>query len=131
MPGERFYLGGAHSIRGYEADLAPPLAEVQDVCSGKTYAIPQGGKFMLSCNIEVRIPFKNNITSVFFHDIGLLSQDSFACNKERPYVLMATGCGLRYETPMGPLRFDIGWRWFCEKKEEASYAWFLTFGQAF
>src|SRR5437763_1102724 len=52
MPTERFYLGGANSIRSYETDLCPPLGVVDD--HSEKRLVPQGGKSMININVEGR-----------------------------------------------------------------------------
>jgi len=129
MPSERFYLGGSHSLRGYEADLAPPLGVFVDEETNE-HVVPRGGRSMANVNIELRFPIFKKFGGVIFHDMGILSSDIFA--DFRPHnVLASTGFGARFYTPLGPLRFDIGWKWRTESAVERSYAWFLTFGQAF
>lgn len=129
MPSERFYLGGSHSLRGYEADLAPPLGIFTDD-DGKQHVVPRGGKTMLNVNIELRFPVWRKIGGVVFQDLGALSGTMFADFKTQD-LLASTGFGIRVFTPLGPLRFDIGWRWRKQLQIERSFAWFLTFGQAF
>lgn len=129
MPSERFYLGGANSLRGYESDLAGPLGAFCD-CDGKERFAPQGGKSMVNLNAELRFPIFKNIGGVIFQDLGALSGNTFAdfnpCD-----ILASTGFGLRFNTPIGPLRFDIGWKWGRHVRPDHNYAWYLTFGQAF
>jgi outer membrane translocation and assembly module TamA len=85
---------------------------------------------MCNANIELRFPIFKKMGGVIFQDLGMLSSDRFA--DFTPHnILAATGFGGRFHTPLGPLRFDIGWKWRRESKFERSYAWFLTFGQAF
>ncbi len=129
MPSERFYLGGSHSLRGYEADLAPPLGVFVDD-EGKHRVVPRGGRTMVNVNLELRFPVWRKIGGVVFQDLGALSGTMFADFKTQD-LLAATGFGLRIFTPLGPLRFDIGWRWRKQLPIERSFAWFLTFGQAF
>ncbi len=129
MPFERFYLGGAHSIRSYETDLCPPLGCFVDedkVC----YCVPQGGKSMVNLNLELRFPVFGAVGLVLFQDFGTLVGQSIK-GFEVSDMLAATGFGLRYNTPIGPLRFDIGWKWRTRKTAQYSYAWFLTLGHAF
>ena len=129
MPNERFYLGGAHSIRSYITDLSPPLGcFVDDDC--KRYVVPRGGKTMLNVNIELRVPLFQNAGIVLFQDIGALSSDRFA-DYNIEDIVAGTGFGIRYLTPIGPLRFDIAWKWKKQSPDEHGYNWFLTFGQAF
>ncbi len=129
MPSERFYLGGSHSLRGYEADLAPPLGIFVDD-EGHRHLVPRGGRTMVNTNVELRVPVYKKVGAVIFQDLGVLSGTMFADFKPQD-ILAATGFGIRFFTPLGPLRFDIGWRWRKQIPIERSFAWFLTFGQAF
>ncbi len=129
MPSERFYLGGSNSVRSYETDLAPPTSIFIDD-DGKKHVVPRGGKTMLNVNVELRIPVASKVGIVLFQDLGLLCGDSFAdFNAGR--LVAGTGFGMRYHTPIGPLRFDIGWKWRKERLGERGFNWALTFGQAF
>jgi len=129
MPSERFYLGGSHSLRGYDADLAPPLGIFIDD-EHKEHVVPRGGRSMVNGNIELRIPVLKQVGAVLFQDLGALSGTMFANFKPQD-ILASTGFGVRIFTPLGPLRFDIGWKWRKQIPSERSFAWFLTFGQAF
>lgn len=129
MPSERFYLGGANSIRSYQTDMAPPLGELVDLNSKKRF-VPQGGKSMFNINTEIRFPVYGFLGGVLFQDLGALSSNKLADIKPKD-VVAGTGFGLRYNTPIGPLRFDIAWKWNRGDKDIASYAWFITFGNAF
>ncbi len=129
MPTERFYLGGAHSLRSFDTDFAPPLGIVKDD-EGKELVVPRGGKSMVNFNAEIRIPLSKALAGVIFQDFGILSGDNFADFKAEN-LLAGTGFGLRYNTAVGPLRFDIGFKWRVPKPLKRSYAWSLAFGHAF
>lgn len=149
MPIERFYLGGPYSVRGYEIDALPPLGVTEKRPDGKvirTYTsngdkklVPQkdivkeytiqGGGSMVNGNLELRFPVFKNLGGVLFQDIGVLSQAGFAGFKSVWYP--SSGVGLRYKTPIGSLRFDIGWKWKRRLEHDSSYAWYLTIGEAF
>lgn len=129
MPIERFYLGGSHSVRGYNADAAPPLGVFIDE-KGEKQTVPRGGKTMMNGNAELRIPLMGKVGGVLFQDIGLLSSDARADIRPQN-IVAASGLGLRIYTPVGPLRFDIGFNWWRHSPLESRFAWFLTFGQAF
>lgn len=128
MPSERFYLGGANSIRSYETDLCPPLGLFVNSC-GKSQVVPQGGKTLANCMIEARIPIYKKLSGVIFQDVGFLSKN-FHADFTIKGLLMATGFGVHYSTPIGPLRFEIGFKGDRDPTH-LSYAWFLTFGNAF
>jgi len=89
-----------------------------------------GGKTMVNANIEVRFPIYGDAGAVIFQDLGALSSSGIKGIGKKG-LLAGTGFGLRYNTPIGPLRFDIGWKWSLDKPFDRSYAWFLTFGNAF
>jgi outer membrane protein assembly factor BamA len=128
MPSERFYLGGAHSLRSYQPDLTPPWGIFVDE-QGEKHAVPRGGRTMINGNAEIRFPLTKSLRGVFFQDLGFLHEDITKVSWGD--ILLATGFGVRYTTPFGPLRFDIGCNWRRPMIDSGSYAWFLTFGQAF
>jgi outer membrane protein assembly factor BamA len=127
-PAERFYLGGSHSVRGYEADYFPPISPFTD-SYGKETIVPRGGKIMANVNIEVTKKLWSLLSVAFFHDIGALADNLKTITTMLP--LHASGFGIRLETPFGPLRFDIGYKWQKTSLEERSYAWYLSFGRSF
>lgn len=135
MPMERFYLGGPYSLRCYDSDYAPPLASFLS-CSGNKCLVPTGGKYMINTNLEVRFPIYKQLGGVFFIDGGSLScnRDALVCPNN---FMGAAGFGLRVNTPVGPLRGDIGWRLHHERDiagnilHSRRFAWFITLGQAF
>jgi outer membrane protein assembly factor BamA len=133
MPVERFFLGGANSIRGYETDFAPPLGRYRDEkCDGrsKEQIVPQGGRSMVNANLELRFPIIGSLGGVLFQDAGAL-HDSLVAYVHAKDVAAASGFGLRYQTPVGPLRFDAGWRWGSKSVPLRRFVWFLGFGSAF
>lgn len=128
MPNERFYLGGSHSVRSYETDLAPPLGCFEDA-KGKNI-VPRGGKTMFNLNVELRLPPLKKMGFVIFQDLGILCGDNFSDFTSRN-IVSGSGFGVRYFTPIGPLRFDIAWKWKREFSKEHPFNWFVTLGQAF
>jgi outer membrane protein assembly factor BamA len=134
MPPERFYLGGAYSLRGYQPDLAPPLNFYHNN-NQELIVVPTGGKTMMNMNAEVRFSLYKSLGGTLFTDIGILTQRG-ATDIRMGDILGASGFGLRWNTPVGPLRFDIGWKWkqFPGNQQfydQGKYAWFLTLGNAF
>ena len=142
IPIERFYLGGAYSVRSYEPDLVPPLNPFID-SEGKRNFVPTGGRSMINGNAELRFPIYSSLGGVVFSDIGALSEKGFNVITLK-HAATALGFGLRLNTPVGPLRFDIGWK--LSRPETAygidcsgatkcrfakSYAWYLALGNPF
>jgi Outer membrane protein/protective antigen OMA87 len=129
MPSERFYLGGANSVRSYQTDHAPPLGVFIDD-DGNSQLVPRGGKTMVNMNAELRIPTFKNVGLVLFQDMGVLSGDAFA-GFHANNIVAGTGVGVRLFTPIGPLRLDVACKWKKLYPRESRLNWFLTFGQAF
>ncbi|MBM3294682.1 MAG: hypothetical protein FJY82_09170 [Candidatus Aminicenantes bacterium] len=99
---ERFFGGGANSFRGRLFDELGPRDPQSDN--------PVGGKALAILNLEFRWSLFSglpNFSAAVFYDKGNI----FAHRNElRPGRLEdAVGLGIRYRTPLGPLRFDLGW----------------------
>lgn len=139
-PIERFYLGGAHSIRSYPKDYCPPLGllaqQIPDVnglpdsAGGIWRYAPQGGRTFLNANLELRCNVYKSLDAVVFQDLGALIQDSISDAMDN--ILAGSGFGIRYQTPIGPLRFDIAWKWKIQYPDfEAPWVFWLSLGHAF
>ncbi|MGH8571544.1 MAG: BamA/TamA family outer membrane protein, partial [Gammaproteobacteria bacterium] len=94
---ERFYSGGGGSIRGYGYQLAGPLDDQDD---------PVGGRSLIELSGELRYRMTEAIGLVYFIDGGTVAENSLPSFEEDLFI--GTGAGLRYITPIGPLRLDVG-----------------------
>ncbi|MEB3285766.1 MAG: outer membrane protein assembly factor BamA [Candidatus Sericytochromatia bacterium] len=90
-----FVTGGASSLRGYFNNVFP---------AGQ----PEGGRLMVVSHAEVRIPVLNDLGAVVFVDGGNVWGSAAGILQEG--VRLTSGGGLRYHTPVGPLRVDYGVR---------------------
>jgi outer membrane protein insertion porin family len=112
-PAERFYAGGPNSVRGFgQNQMGPVVRVVQDTTTGTdTLTSATGGNSLFIANAELRFPlpgFSGRLTGAVFVDVGqLLERD----NKlfEWSTVRVTPGAGIRIATPLGPLRFDVGY----------------------
>jgi len=127
---ERFFVGGSNSHRGFAINQAGP----RDPDSGA----PLGGDAMIVNNLELRLPayplrwVKDSLSFVIFHDIGnafgtsnemwknlgrFNQRDPNSCRDYQnanstcdfSYMSQAVGGGVRYRTPIGPVRVDFGY----------------------
>ena len=124
-----FFAGGGNSLRGFAINQAGP----RDLATG----YPIGGQGLFVNNLEIRTPpvllpyTGDNLSFVFFHDMGNVfaaanqiwgglvrfqqpsisacksPNSTIGCNFS--YNPQAIGIGIRYKTPVGPLRGDIGY----------------------
>jgi outer membrane translocation and assembly module TamA len=107
---EKFFAGGAQSHRGFPENQAGP----RDPETG----FPLGGKALLMNQVELRFPLVgDNIRGVLFEDAGNVYSGLNTVSlrvkqhglQDFNYMVHAVGFGLRYRTPVGPLRLDLGY----------------------
>jgi outer membrane protein assembly factor BamA len=107
---ERFFGGGGTSLRAFPENQAGP----RDALTG----FPIGGNALLFHSTELRFPLiGNNIDGVLFHDLGnifsTLGKVSFSFHQpsltDFNYTVHAVGFGVRYRTPLGPIRVDLAY----------------------
>ena len=116
---ERFLAGGRTTVRGYRQDYLGP--------KGYT-GTPTGGNAMIVLNAELRFFLPYNFGLVFFVDSGNVWRNYNDFNLiELKYT---TGAGIRYNTPVGPLRLDYGHKLDREIGEDVG-EWHFTLGHAF
>lgn len=121
----RFYAGGASDVRGWGLQqLGPQLLQADSVFTpiggtvgGRPDSVtvanlryePIGGLAKLAGNLEVRLPFPGlgpAWGTAAFLDFGQVTEGSL-----RPKDLrFGTGAGIRYETPIGYVRLDLGFK---------------------
>jgi outer membrane protein assembly factor BamA len=94
---ERFYAGGQSSVRGYGRRRVGPLSTAND---------PLGGLSLLEGSLEARRPLWGALGGALFVDFGQVSLRAFDVPADN--LKFAAGLGLSYQTPVGPLRVDIG-----------------------
>lgn len=93
---ERFFLGGSTTVRGFDyQDIGPKDADGD----------PVGGLSLLEASAELRFPLRGDLGGVVFVDAGRLDRKPFSFAGA---LSVSAGVGLRYTTPVGPLRLDVG-----------------------
>ena len=126
---ERFFAGGDTTVRGFALDRLgvrhTPPRESDTIDVG---GFPLGGNGLLLLNVELRVPVKSGVKIVGFADLGNVFKtvSDVSVRELRP----ALGGGFRYKSPVGPLRFDLGFK-VPRRVDESRTAWFITFGEAF
>lgn len=124
---ERFYLGGASTIRGWSRNYLGPRTCIDgsgatEDCSDPPEAdpdnpsdpdatisiVPTGALAAFWSSLEWRIDAPYDVTVAVFTDLGMAwdTVDTIDFTRLQPSV----GTGFRYATPIGPLRLDVAWR---------------------
>lgn len=135
---ERFFSGGADSLRGFPLNGAGPQeparlctkANDPSTCTA-TITVPEGGRQLFVFNSEGRfpIPLKKGLGGAVFYDGGNVYRAINISHFLSDYS-NTVGVGLRYQTPVGPVRIDIG-RNLNPVRGLKSTNLFVTLGQSF
>ncbi|HET7707732.1 MAG TPA: translocation/assembly module TamB domain-containing protein [Thermoanaerobaculia bacterium] len=138
---ERFTAGGDTSHRAYPLDLLGTLCEgevdPEPGCEstlfnlareGDAYRLaPLGGNSLFIMNAEYRFPIFSSLGGAVFADIGnVFSSPSIQFDDLR----LGVGAGIRYLSPVGPLRIDIGWP-LDRRPYDRTFNYSITLGYAF
>jgi outer membrane protein assembly complex protein YaeT len=120
---ERFYGGGGVSMRGFGDNQAGPRDigtpnELPGTPTAVATGFPIGGNALFFNNVELRFPLLGpNISGVLFEDMGNIytTLSDFSLNYKQKsmqdfnYAVQAAGFGIRYKTPLGPVRLDLAY----------------------
>jgi outer membrane protein insertion porin family/translocation and assembly module TamA len=93
----RFFAGGPGSVRGFALNRLGPLDNAGN---------PIGGNSLIEGSIELRFPIFGKLSGALFLDFGNVFDDAFTYRLGD--LRYAGGPGLRYNTPIGPVRLDVG-----------------------
>jgi len=126
---KRYFLGGSSNLRGWgRLDVAP-------LSSG---GLPLGGTRFVNSSAELRAPIWSNLSGVLFIDAGRVSADPLSGAPMDTGWRYDVGPGIRYQTPIGPLRVDIGYQlnpipglMVNGEKETRRFRFHFSIGQAF
>ena len=132
---QRFFAGGGTTLRGFPINEAGPIRYVPFCTTGQSNCpqvpVPFGGNQLFIFNSELRypIPIMSNLGGVVFYDGGNVYRRINFADFINHYS-NTVGVGLRYTTPIGPVRIDIG-RNLNPPAGISATQFFITLGQAF
>jgi len=115
------FAGGSGSNRGYALREIGPhgtvpfynYGQTTAMCTGPdadpaVCALPLGGFTLWEASLELRYPLMGDLSGALFADTSDVSGRRLSFRFNRPHL--SVGFGLRYDTPVGPIRFDLGVR---------------------
>lgn len=119
-PSERFYAGNENTLRGYRYLTVSPLKDNKK---------PLGGKSIMVFSFEARMRMSETLGLVGFYEVGNVFETSIPTLNHKQ--LQSIGVGLRYHTPVGPIRFDLAVPLNKRRKVDNAVQVYLSIGQSF
>jgi translocation and assembly module TamA len=117
-PDQRFYAGGSATIRGYDyQSVGPQFAD----------GTPEGGTAIDAGTIEYRQRFGGSLGTALFVDAG---QVNASASPFQGSLKIGAGVGLRYYTPIGPIRVDFAVP-VVKQPNSGNFQVYIGIGQAF
>lgn len=117
-PSHRYYLGGSGTVRGYGYQQIGPMDDDDD---------PEGARSYQLVNLESRFKITEDMGFVTFIDGGMAYTDEvpeFDLDMD-----WGAGAGIRYFTPIGPVRFDVAVP--LKEGTQPPVQFYISIGQAF
>jgi len=117
---QKFFLGGINTVRGFEYESISPKDD-------QGYRV--GGTGMMCYNAEYRFPVlkEQGVVGLVFFDAG----NVFDSDYDRPWsfsgIKKSAGAGVRWYSPIGPLRLEYGWN-LDRTDDESSGRWEFSIG---
>ncbi|MDB5099594.1 MAG: outer membrane protein assembly factor YaeT precursor [Cyanobacteria bacterium RYN_339] len=109
LPNDVRFLAGGQNLRGYGYNLVGVPTPSNAAClAGLNSSCVTGGTVELIGHMELRVPVWGDLGVVAFSDVGNVWQDPQSIGVDG--IRLTTGLGLRYQTPVGPVRVDYGVR---------------------
>lgn len=113
---ELVFLGGANSLRGFRTNQVGPYDTLtttldRDGTENDTdvaYYLPHGGQVGVDGSAELRFEMRGGISAVTFADAGWLAET--LGRPDLQAFRWDAGVGGRYDSPVGPIRFDLAFR---------------------
>jgi len=120
VPARRFYAGGSYSLRGFRQDRVGPYDPYLER--------PEGGESVFIFNQELRYRLFPGLDGVLFYDAGNVFPEVKDVNWAQ--LRHSLGLGLRLRSPVGLLRFDLGFN-LKPRPGEPRQVFFFSLGQIF
>jgi len=124
-PDQRFYGGGSGTIRGYRYQAVGPQFPVTPLFPVST---PIGGTAIIAGSVEFRQRIGSDFGAALFLDGG---QVSSSLQPLRNVFRIGVGGGIRYYTPIGPIRLDVAFPTKRYSSDDDSFEVYIGLGQAF
>jgi translocation and assembly module TamA len=118
-PDQRFYGGGSNTFRGFQ---------YQGVGPRFPNGIPEGGTALNAGGVEFRQRFGQTLGAAFFVDGGQVSEKLELLPH---HFFIGVGAGVRYYTPIGPIRLDVGIPTRIYGPDQDKYEVYIGLGQAY
>jgi outer membrane protein assembly complex protein YaeT len=115
---ERYFLGGATTVRCFYEDELGPLDNGE----------PRGGLTALEASAEMRQRLRGELYGALFFDYGTVDAEGFSVSGLPGF---AVGAGVRYYLPVGPIRFDVAYNPGDLFAANARWAFHLAVGFSF
>ncbi len=127
---QRLFAGGASSVRGFERRQLGPKDE-PGAFGQERDPEPIGGRGLFETSAEIRFPIRGNWRGAAFVDAGNVWEEPGDVSPGD--LKYAPGAGVRYTTPVGPVRLDVAWRLSDDEEDEHLPKWVfhISIGNAY